>query len=91
MNCPRKRSGAGLLAALFSDTPGEEVAGVERDAKEIGGHEAELGGADADDAQDGAVDGRDDPALPQSFSEENGAKDGQDAGQIVQSNGVQKI
>lgn len=73
------------------EAPGDDVAGVKRDAKEVRRNEAKLSRPHADDAYDGAVDRRDDPALPQFFPQEKGAQDGQDTGDIVQSNGMQEI
>ena len=49
---------------LLFGAPVDEVAGVESDAEKVGGNESELRGLDADDANDGAVDGGNDPALP---------------------------
>lgn len=60
------------------EAPGEQVAGIEGDAEEIGGNETELGGADADNTDDSAIDGGDDPALPQLPTNEDRAEDGQD-------------
>ena len=57
---------------MFFEAPGNEIAGVEGDAKEIGGNEAELGGTNADDADDGAVDSGDDPALPELLADQHG-------------------
>ncbi len=65
--------------------PGEEVAGVERDADEIGGDKSKLRGANADNANDGAIDGSDDPALPQLLAEQDRTEDGQDTGDVIQS------
>ena len=71
---------------MLFGAPVDEVAGVEGDAEEIGGDETELGGADTDDADDGAVDGGDDPALPELFANENGGQNGQNAGEIIETN-----
>lgn len=49
---------------MLFGAPVEEVAGVKSDAEEIRGHESELRGADSNNADDGAIDSRDDPALP---------------------------
>jgi len=68
-----------LLVLLFG-APVDEVAGVEGHAEEVGRDEPELGGADADDADDGAVDTGNDPALPELFANEHGGEHGQDAG-----------
>ena len=42
-----------------------KIDGVKGDAKDVGGNESELGGTEADDADYDAIDGGDDPALPQ--------------------------
>ena len=77
------------LFGLLFGTPVDEVAGIESDAEEIGGDETELGGADTDDADDGAIDSGDDPALPELLANEHGGEHGQHAGQIIQSNHVE--
>ena len=40
---------------MLFGAPVDEVAGVKGDAEKVGGDETELGGADADDANDGTV------------------------------------
>jgi hypothetical protein len=84
------RVGENLLI-LFFGTPVEEIGCVESDAKEIRGYETELGSADADHTDDGAVDGSNNPALPELFAEEDGAQDSQNAGEIIESNHVEYI
>ena len=79
-----------LLILLFG-APVDEVAGVEGDAEQIGGDETELGGADTDDADDGAIDGGDDPALPELFANKDGGSHGQDAREIIEANHLQGI
>jgi hypothetical protein len=79
------------LFALFFGAPVDEVAGVEGDAEEIGRNEAELGGAHADDTDDGAIDGSNDPALPELFADEHGGEHGEDAGEIVEPDDVEHI
>ena len=69
----------------------EEVAGVKSDAKEIRGNEAELSGADADNAHDGAIDRGNDPALPEFAAQEDRAEHGQETRDVIQSNGVKHI
>jgi len=76
---------------LLLRAPVDEVARVEGDAEEVGGDESELGGADADDTDDGAIDGGDDPALPELLANKHGTHNGQDAGQIIESNQVERI
>ena len=66
--------------------PVDEVAGVEGDAEKIGGDKTELGGTEADDTNDGAINGGDDPALPEFLANEHGGENGQNARQIIQSN-----
>jgi len=68
---------------LLLGAPVDEVAGVEGDAEKIGGNETELGGADSDDADDSAIDGGDDPALPELFANEHSGENGQNAGQVI--------
>jgi hypothetical protein len=73
-------AGLWLFGVLFG-APVDEVAGVEGDAEKIGGDETELGGAHADDTDDSAIEGGNDPALPELFANEDGGENGQDAGQ----------
>jgi hypothetical protein len=82
------RSGGDLLI-LFLGAPVDEIGGVQSDAKEIGGHETELGGADADHTDDGAIESGYNPALPELLSEEDGTQDGQNTGEIIESNHVE--
>lgn len=82
--------GFGPRACLFgvrpgSQAPSEEVARIKSNADEIGGDKSKLRSANADDANDSAIDGGDDPALPQSFAEQDRTEDGQDAGDVIQS------
>ncbi len=74
-----------LLVVLFG-APVDEVAGVEGNAEKVGGNETELGGADANDANDGAIEGSNNPALPEFLANEDGGENGQNARQIIQSN-----
>ncbi len=76
---------------MLFGAPVDEVAGVEGDAEEVGGDETELGGADADDADDSAVDTGDDPALPELLADQDGGEHGQHAGQIIESNTVEDV
>ena len=82
---------AGGLLILFLGPPVNEIAGVKSDAKQIGGYETKLGGADADHTNDGAIDGSNNPALPELLAEEDGAQDGQNAGEIIESNHVEHL
>ncbi len=75
---------------LFGE-PVDEVAGVEGDTKDIGGDKSELGGANADDTDDGAIDGGHDPALPEFLANQQGSENGQNAGQIIKPDGVEGI
>ena len=71
---------------LLFGAPVDEVAGVEGDAEKIGGNETELGGADADDANDGTIEGGNDPTLPEFLANEESGENGQNARKIIQSN-----
>jgi len=71
---------------LLLGAPVDEVAGVEGDAEEISGNETELCGTEANDADDGAIEGSNDPALPEFLANEDGGENGQNARQIIQSN-----
>jgi hypothetical protein len=68
------------LRTLLLGAPVNQVAGVESDAKKIGGNEAELGGADANDTNDGAVNSGHDPALPELLAYEHGGEHRQHTG-----------
>ena len=76
---------------MLLGAPVDEVAGVEGDAEKIGGNETELGGADSDDADDGAIDSGDDTALPQFFANEHGGENGQNARQIIKPDDMEHI
>ena len=52
------------LSVSFWFSPGAEIECVERNAEQIGGNKAELRGTETDDANDGAVDGGENPTLP---------------------------
>jgi len=67
----------------------DQVAGVESDAEKIGGNESELRGLDANDTNDRAVNGSNYPALPELFANEHRRQDGQNAGDIIESNHVE--
>jgi len=71
---------------LLLGTPVDEIGRVKRDTKEIGGHEPELGRADADHTDDGAIEGGDNPALPKFFANEDGGQDRQNTREIIKSN-----
>lgn len=85
-------SGLGVYFARVApgrEAPGAEIDGVKGDAEEIGGDETKLSRTHANDADDCAVDGADDPALPEFLAEHNGAEDGQNAGDVIQTNGLE--
>lgn len=79
------------LLILLLGTPVEEIGCVKRDAKEVGGYETELGGADADDTDDGAIQRGNNPALPELFANKNGGQDGQNTGKIIEANHLEHI
>jgi hypothetical protein len=66
----------------------DEIASVEGDAQEIGWYEAELGSADTDHADNGAIQRSNNPTLPELFAEEDGSQNSQNAGEIIESNHV---
>ena len=76
---------------LLFGPPVDEVAGVESDAEKIGGDESELRGLDANDTNDRAVNGSNDPALPELLANEYSRQDGQNAGDVIESNHVERI
>lgn len=73
---------------MLLGAPVDEVAGVKGDTEEIGRNEAELSGLDADHADDGAIDGGNDPALPELLADEHGGENGKNARQIIKPNRV---
>ena len=81
------RSGGKLLILLLG-TPVHEIGRVKGDAKEIGGHETELGGANADHTDDGAIQSSNNPSLPELLANEYGRQDRQNTGEIIESNHV---
>jgi hypothetical protein len=68
------------LRVLLFEAPGNKIAGVEGDTKEIGGNEAELRCANSDNADYGAVESGHDPALPEFLTNEHGGEHRQNAG-----------
>jgi hypothetical protein len=78
------------LVLLFG-APVDQVAGVQGDAEKIGGDESELRGLDANDTNDRAVNGSNDPALPELLANEHSRQDGQNARDIIESNHVERI
>jgi hypothetical protein len=73
-----------------TEAPPDKVASVESDAEEIRGNEAELRRAHADDADDSAVYRSHDPTLPEFPAEEDGAKNRENARDVVQTQRVVK-
>ena len=71
------------LFGLLFGAPVDEVAGVEGDAEKVGGNETELCSADANDANDGAIEGGNDPALPEFLANQDGGENGQHDGEII--------
>src|SRR5260370_24666460 len=59
------------LFALLLGAPVDEVAGVEGDAKKIGGEKTALGGAGTDDTDKGAIDRGGQPALPEALANQH--------------------
>jgi hypothetical protein len=69
----------------------DEIAGVQRNAKQVCWNKSELGGADTDHTDDGAIERSNNPTLPELFTEEDGAQDGQNTREIIESNHVEHI
>src|ERR1700730_10264405 len=84
------RSGGELLILLLG-APVEEIGRVQGDAKKIGGYETELSGAHADHTDDGAIEGGNDPALPELFANEDGGQHSQNTGEIIESNHLEHV
>lgn len=78
-----------MSALSGSEPPSAEVERIEGDAKEICGDEAELGGADSNDADDGAIDRGDDPALPEFAAKKDRPDYGEHARDVIQGNVVE--
>jgi hypothetical protein len=76
---------------LLLGAPVDEVARVKGDAKEISGHETELGSSHADHTDDRAIQGGNNPALPELLANENGGQNSQNTGKIIESNHVEQI
>lgn len=74
-----------------SETPGAKIEEVKCDAKEIGGDESELSSTCADNADDGAVDGSNDPALPKLPADEDRREYRQDTRDVIQTNRVEQV
>jgi len=76
---------------LLLGAPIQKVGGIKSDAEEIGGDETELGSADSDHTDHGAIQGSHNPTLPELFTNEDGGQNGQNAGEIIESNHVEHI
>ena len=79
----------GCVVLLRTEAPGAEIDSVKGDAEEIGGDEAELRRANADHADDDAVNRGDHPALPKLLAEQDGPDNGQNARDVVQTNSME--
>ena len=87
------RRGLGVLVVgtvRQAQAPRDQVAGVESDAEQIRRDEAELRGAHANDTDDRTIHGGNDPALPEFPAEQDGGEDGENAGDVVQTQQVVK-
>ena len=69
----------------------EQIARIQSDTDEIGGHKTELSRPDTDNADDGAVDRGNHPTLPQFLAKKDCAENGQNARDIVQTNDMQCV
>ena len=68
----------------------QHVVPVQSQAKQIGGNEAELRGTDADDADDGAVGTRYNPALPFAPPDQVGREQRKSARDVVEMNQIRR-
>jgi len=74
-----------LLRGFYArGAPVPDVVGIEGDAEEVGGDEAELRGAQGYDANDQAIGAGDHPALPDFSANKNGREDRENAGDVVE-------
>ena len=73
------------------EAPSDQIAGVKGDAEQVGRDKAELCGADADDADDGAINGGNHPALPKLAAKQDRAEDGENARDVIQPNVVEQV
>jgi hypothetical protein len=71
------------LLVTLEFSPGTKIDRVEADAEYVGGDESELRSAEADEADDYAVDSGQNPALPAALSYQNGRNDRKYAGQVI--------
>lgn len=88
---PNRCGRGGELLILLLGAPVDEVGRVKGDAKKIGGHETELSGANADNTDDGAIEGGNNPTLPELFANEDGGQDRQNTREIIESNHVERL
>jgi hypothetical protein len=56
--------------------PVDQVVTVDRETEQVGGNKAGLPSAEADHANDDAIDGGENPPMPQAAADENGRQDG---------------
>src|SRR5271155_3539904 len=75
------RDTKGLVRLWFA--PRAKIHRVERNAEHICGDEAELRRAESDHAHDGAIDSRQNPALPATLAQQDGRYNCKNAGYVI--------
>jgi hypothetical protein len=75
-----RQTGLGWCAC---SSPGSQVEAVDYDAEHVGWNKAQLSSLDSDDADNGAIDAGQNPALPTASADQNGGDYGENAGQII--------
>jgi len=73
------------LRSWSSFAPCDQVVCIDGEAKHISWHKAKLGGAKTDYTDDDAVCACNHPAVPHSPSDQNSRGDGQQAGEVIES------
>lgn len=66
------------------NTPTSKVVSVDRQTEDIGRHQTPLSGTGSDDADDDAVDSGHEPPLPHAAADQNGGRDRQQAGDVIE-------
>jgi len=76
---------------MNSGAPIRKIVGIEADAQQIAGKETVLRRLNSNHANDEAVYPRENPAVPQSLSDENRGENGQQARNIIEMNHIVEL